>query len=244
MKIGAVLVGNTTVPEPLKGVEADLKTFSGYLRSNKGGAWESGEIIPLLNPTKKQVLGALQKFENYDYVMTLVAAHGEHRMPHNETLFWLDEKDQVNGVMYVKDLEISCKRQVLIVDVCRRIVFQKLIKSAALSHTLDFAMESRGLYSREQYRENYLSRIRETSHGTLTFYSCNLHESADESEDGGVYTQALLSAGAESKSSMSILDAHKIAKTRTTANTPNQHPTEHIPRRGAGDDYPPFSVVF
>ena len=79
MKRRAILLGND---DGLLSTNLDLDKVYRFLRSNRGGAWEDGEIIKQPNVFRSDLdlmLSAIRK-EKSDFTIFYFCGHGEYRM--------------------------------------------------------------------------------------------------------------------------------------------------------------------
>lgn len=235
-QIKAILIGVSNVKPALPGVEIDLVAYKNYLKSNYGGAWEDYEIITLLNKNKAQLKAEISKHTDADFLFMLVAGHGEFRTSVEDTVLCTTDTEYIS----MKELVVGCKRQLMIIDVCRNVIDDRAINLAEAS----LSMEKRAFDSavdtiRPQYRKKYIELLSKTSEGVLQYYSCGKNQSAGDKGDGGVYSQNMLNIARAFQRTCNINEAHDGIKSVVNAVNPPQLPTENIGRRR---DFPPFAV--
>ena len=182
MRKKILMIGNT---HNLQGVPTDISAYYSFFTSPVGGNWCREEIEILLNPTLRCLLREIVTIKNadYDYVITIFSGHGAETID-GMVLF-------INGQgtkIMMSALRNLSQRQLLIID-CYR------------SRTLlpvDSAFEQEGAtmlsMSRDPVRQAYEEQIRDSIPQEIILYACDEGEKAEDSDDGGVYSQFLLHA--------------------------------------------------
>ena len=78
MKRIALLIGNS---DGLEGVKKDLVNWTRFLYSLEGGAWNSSEIITLMNPRKEELCSKIEDIRGeYDFAIVVFSGHGIQRI--------------------------------------------------------------------------------------------------------------------------------------------------------------------
>ena len=235
-RIGALLIGNPNVEPKLPGVISDVNAMKEYLISNRGGAWEAAEVHIILNQSAAAIRDKVSQFKGYDFLFTLVAGHGEHRLSVNDTVLCTSNTE----VLAINDIVAECKRQLIIVDVCRKVVDDRILKFAMDSARTSALSETSTFLQRFRHRARYIELLQGTSEGVLKFYSCDLNQTAGDDGSGGYYTKMLLSLAETSGKTTDIYSLHQATKPGVLRQNPPQAPTENIGRRR---DFPPFAVT-
>lgn len=193
MKRTAIIIGNEgTLRNPLPGVPVDMVNYRNFLRSDFGGAWEENEIIS----GNKWDIDSLHneifrnKIRGTEYFLIIFTGHG-YAIKGDDTYFELQDGEdlglkKLHGWLYgTRSLVIadSCRKYIRITESTRP---QARVKSFSSGGTLIPRYVYRDLYDRN------LGQL-EPNHSTFAA-SAGLDECADDSDEGGVYTKALLEA--------------------------------------------------
>lgn len=239
----AILIGSPNVKPMLPGVTQDLKDIKSFLLSNQGGAWQSSEIVTLLDPSPELVKSHLELSKNIDYVFLTCSGHGEHRFGKSldETVIYLTDKD----VMSINSINPGNKRHFVVVDVCRNLVV--ITEAIKKSFGLEAAVALDSARSSINYRKVFDDAVIDTSEGRVVAYSCDVNQSAGDDGNGGVFTQALLAApsrfspkGNYGYGVVNISQAFDFAKNETNRKNSPQSPVFNAGRR---QDFFPFAIV-
>jgi hypothetical protein len=236
----AILIGSPNGPDPaLPGVDVDLKDLTTYLQSIKGGAWDSSEISLLRNPSKKEVRSMLDTASHFDYVLITCSGHGDHhvRNDFDDTSFCINKAEEI----YISEINPRNKRQLIVVDVCRKVVLLKAEESRM------FAAHEAAIYKFDEDRKNarkmFDQAVLSCAEGRIVVYSCDKNQTAGDPGSGGIFTQSLIKIGEsyvkKPSGVMDINDAFQLAKARTYQLNAPQTPTINAGRRR---DYYPFAV--
>jgi hypothetical protein len=186
MKRKAFLIGSPLSKENefyLTGVTPDIQNMKNFLVSLRGGAWNDSEITILENPTKKQLQNGLQG--SYDYVILQYSGHG-FEYKDKGTYFDIndDEKVSLNTI----HSWIDAPKRFYFFDCCRKIQRRQVESTQKSMSTASFNFAADDI--RKQYRKKYEKIISNCENGTSIIYSCSLHESASEDQQGkgGAFT--------------------------------------------------------
>ena len=238
-----IAVPNARGEKEIPGTIADLNSWQRFLVEDGAGAWEPGEITPLLNPTKVQVLTCVERIRRAkpDYVLVAFSGHGDHALTSATSGFdrlVLGDGECVSETQ----LDPGTGRTLLVLDACRGISLDLILKAQReLAGMMKFA-EDRGGY-RAACRQAFDRAVLAAEQGTITLRSCAVGESASEDKRaGGAFTQAFIFAGSEwvrAKGPLrspadQVLEcdvAFSTASVDVTAKFPNQHPVATIGRR-------------
>lgn len=115
----AILLAASPDRNPIPSVYPDLAAFYSFLQSNLGGAWRSDEMFRSQNPTRNQILSAINTAKGVDYTLVFFAGHGETvkmGLPWLETRILLSSGETVTE----RELNSGSARCTLILDCSRR----------------------------------------------------------------------------------------------------------------------------
>jgi hypothetical protein len=223
MKRFAIIIGCSGLGKEYRpGIEKDVDNFVEYLQSNKGGAWNDEEIIPLKNETKATILNVINDARNnYDYVLVVFSGHGNYN-PIKET-----RRLYTNNGEFIYEsgvLGISSK-QLTIIDSCACVEREAIVDS--LTKSILFASE--GLDNRRVYRKLFDNWVDSCPDQSIVMYSCEEGEESSDSDNGGLYAYNLLVAAKNTNEELSCLKVHEIAKPKVVETAKKkgeqQHPT-------------------
>lgn len=86
MKRGAVLIeASDLCGGRIPGAKQDVALLNELLISDLGGAWESSEIIILINPSYHQIINAIATLASVGYAFISYSGHGYHAEELDET---------------------------------------------------------------------------------------------------------------------------------------------------------------
>ena len=215
----ALLLGNT---KGLPGVQIDLNNMYQFLLSNTGGAWYPDEILKYENISRSalDLLLLSYKQAKLDYFFIYFSGHGGYIR--NTVLSLNSNNETINEYELVGFSE----RQLNIYDCCRYIEEeQKVAKS----------MDSMRAFSESSaynYRLQYEKRIMAAKPQQVCLYACSVGEYANDTRNGGVYTQNLLLMAQKSSTQFKLVStAHYEACNPTSlATNKTQNPDCLIPR--------------
>lgn len=243
----AILIDAGGTPDKkghLPGTTADVRAISSFLMSNPGGAWESSEIVILKDPSKYELRENLAAGRDHDYSFVAGAGHGHHIQGQgiDETRFCYNASDEIAA----HDLNTGASRCTVMLDCCRHVTkYEPISVLESRSKALAKYAADRSTYL---YRTAFDRTLSETESGCSYLYSCDLNQSAQESQAGGYYTQALIDSALSwhegyrdgSPAVFDIWDAHNRASKRVTERESQQIPQSQFGRR---QRFFPFAVV-
>lgn len=237
MKRKALIIGNTSGET---GVGVDVANYSNFLTSDKGGAWDAGEVDISLDPTRAEILCLLARYKRMglDYFMLIFAGHGGFSRRLGETVMELSSPGgRAEDLNETETLGVA-PRQLNILDCCRCYYDDPMIKEGAHLVNASFQMS----IARSIARGIYDDRLRASCKGTSTLYACSIGQTAEgESEEGGVFSNALLDMGGfpAGQQVYSVAEAMKHAKEVIAANPyATQTPSARLPRCMANQQLP------
>lgn len=177
----------------LPGAKTDLALYTSLLTAPLGGAWEDSEIVTLENPSKTTLVATLTVARQADFCFVTFSGHGEHHVGRqlSDTSLCLNDTEE----LYVGDLNPGCRRQVVVVDACRRLVMLETIKRAEHLMAANRAYSVDWMY-RYRCRQLFDNETMQAEEGRVLMYSCGINQSAGETEDGGHFSKALVEAPA------------------------------------------------
>lgn len=233
MKIKAVLIGCAGEGDDyLPGVSKDIQGMYDYLLSDRGGQWKSNEIVKLETKFKSRIENLINEIrsEENDFVLFYFAGHGSYSHLLGRK-FYVDDEDFFTQ----QDIGAFSEKQICIFDTCAN--FER-----SITEKFEFGVESRTYDSMGYHRNKYLAWINQCPSQKVSLYACSEDESSGESEQGGDFTQALISSAIHSNEDLSILEAFELAKPKVVRSSQNeQNPAYNIrPRSGKKL---PFSVA-
>lgn len=228
----------------LPGVEMDMRAYVQFLKSALGGAWRDEEIKVFRNPSKLVVQAGIVHQSTADFSMTVFCGHGYHNADEDSTYVVLGKTEHVDS----KLLRRGAGKHVLILDCCR-----ELQPTPKLESYREVTAAAKPSLSRSECRKFYDQTIEKCSKGLAVLHGCAVDEvSNEDSEEGGYYSNGLISAANKwfSKSAVgtsakfAILDiasAHKAAKEAVVERSGDrQHPKIENPR---SENQFPFAVI-
>lgn len=191
MRRFAYLLANN---DGLPGIKKDMEDYRSFLMGCSGGAWDPGEIVSRYNislATLQVDLSAIRA-EHYDYVVFYYSGHGDWK---RETRLYINEKDECIAEGSVVGL---APRQLSIFDCCR---VSSSSATKGLTEVFDEAITNDSV-RRNWARSKFDNLVMGVPAQEVRLYACKLNQCAFATENGSLYTQALLSvASAESRSS-------------------------------------------
>jgi hypothetical protein len=226
MKRFALLIEASAVPGEVKlpGASVDVDNYYKWLYSQSGGDWYGGEIEVLRTPSISEVKKAMQKPGRVDYAFVTFSGHGYHAKELNETKICLRD-----GQMMARELWPDTDRATLVIDACRNVIAEFRAEEYLLSKAL--VENYRKAAAVRDYRKEFDTLVGQAEKGAEFLFSCDLDESAAESEhSGGVFSRLLVESGNAFANRHSpsdwftVRNAFEVAGPRTTEINRTQHP--------------------
>jgi len=222
MKRIALLFGNSN---GLSGVKVDLFKYFKFLTSDFGGQWFESEISIVMNPSRKELLYKIQDMKNEkpDYAFVAYSGHGAYS---RQTYLEINKSGE-----FVTESELKgiASRQVSIFDCCRNVTVLPIMDNKSYTGALQ-------AYSHISIRKKYDDRIMSAIIQQVSLYSCSIDESSYETNDGGIYTNCLLSSVNPSSEQYKLIsDAQEEARPKTQEEAKriysmSQTPDQVLPR--------------
>lgn len=218
MKRKALLIGNSN---GLAGVKLDISNMWNFLSSDKGGAWNSSEIVVLMNPTKIELTATIKKIKDDrpDFSIVLFSGHGGFR---KQTILELNKDGETVEESLLLNL---APRQINILDCCRSVV-QEVRKA------LDSAMFAALRESYNPVRDRYNQRVMQAIPQQVQLYGCSVGQASYDTANGAVYLNNFLAAAQAidvSSSSKTVGTAHAEAA-EITMRQKDQKPDAVLPK--------------
>ena len=179
-RLAYLLANNNGLP----GIKKDMEDFQSFLTGCSGGAWEAGEIVCRYNIRLSRLWGDLSliKEGHYDYVLFYYSGHGDWK---RETRLYINESDEYVLESYTAGL---ATRQLSIFDCCR--VIPCIPSEKKIAATNEAFSNKVTLHNLARLRFDKL--VMAAPEQGLSLYACELNQCAMATEDGSLYTQALL----------------------------------------------------
>ncbi|MDK6079243.1 caspase family protein [Massilia varians] len=223
----ALIIGSPD--DQIQGVYDDMRNYRQFFESASGGCWYPSEITTLECPSSSQVKEHLAGMKRADYSIVIFAGHGYYSLARRCTMLELRKNDEIEDYA----LKVGAPKHTLVIDACRVVVQDKILKAAMESFAARSATPD--LTASRLLFEN---AVRASAPGLATMYSCSLNETAgDIAGTGGRYSSSLLGASKEwAESSMrggvlSVSDAHDRAVRPTVLHSGGrQNPVGEFPR--------------
>lgn len=229
----------------LEGVKYDVANYTAFLKSNQGGVWGDDEIT-VFNGSNKRVIRLFISEEvrkGCQYFLIVFTGHG-YCDRSGETFFEVCAQDAISLSeirAWVK--ETPC---LMIADSCHAVPAG--LEPLTESRIRLFSSGGR-FYFRAQFREEYNRALSVLPKGSFVFASaCSFGETADDTENGGLYSRAIITAAEQEISAstaseiVSIGWIHHIAKEIVIRESDGrQHP--EISGIVRGYPQPPFVVI-
>lgn len=169
-----------------EGVNVDLKNYKEYFCSPLGGAWKNEEIISLTKPSVDELKLTLNKLKSIEYLVTIFCGHGYYCSKRESTILELKKGYEFDSI----DLRIGVKKQLTILDCCRKVY------PIMLSDSYEFAKAASKNYIKfniNDCRKLYEESIYNCSNSIVVLHSCNINEVAgDDGVKGGYYSSSLI----------------------------------------------------
>lgn len=185
MKRIALLIGNS---DGLEGVKKDLVNWKRFLYSLKGGAWNSSEIITLMNPRKEKLCSTIEDIRGEcDFAIVVFSGHGEYQ--NGFTQLAINEKCDIIQDQYLIGI---ADKQITVFDCCRDIEDDSslLLENQQITFSRDGGTLKRN--PRSIIRNLYDERIEQACCQQVVLYSCEVGEFSEDTSEGGSYIKNLL----------------------------------------------------
>lgn len=185
MKRIALLIGNS---DGLEGVKKDLVNWTRFLYSLEEGAWNSSEIITLMNPRKEELCSKIEDIRGeYDFAIVVFSGHGEYQ--NGFTQLAINEKCDIIQDQYLIGI---ADKQITVFDCCRGIEDDSslLLENQQITFSRNGGKITRN--PRYIIRNLYEKRIEQACNQQVLLYSCDVGESSMDTIDGGLYIKNLL----------------------------------------------------
>jgi hypothetical protein len=209
-----------------EGVFHDIENYKKYLLSNHGGAWiESDEVHTEISISRERLSAYINYFDRKaDYSLIVFAGHGEYNLGKKQTCLQLNREESI----LVSDLYNGNKRQLLIIDCCR-----KISKILIESRIQDSAIYKSFSNNSDAYREKFDQMLKASVEDKIEVYSCDIDEySRDISNKGGLFSYNLLDE-AKGNEDLTIYKTFEKAKPHVIETSRNmQNPVIQRPRTG------------
>ncbi len=231
MKRHALLIGysggGSSGESYLSGVSLDLENYQNFLMSTKGGAWHKNEITILQNTSKRKLVQTLDQIKNElnDITLVIFSGHGDFE---NKVYYCRDFLINSSGeTILEKDLYGLSSKEILICDCCANYQYRRaVVANEAKDINLDEAFDKK-----KCAREKYEKIINECPKQKLRFYAARAGYSAQDTEDGGLYSVNLLKVLKEAHQNINIVDAHdKAAEMVIQESSGEQCPSKRVDR--------------
>lgn len=231
MKRFAIIIEASEAPGEvvLPGAKSDAKHFREWLYSKNGGDWYTKEMVVLHTPTVRDVKKAIETAGKVDFAFVTFSGHGFHSEELDQTKVLLKD-----GRMGVRDLIPDTDRCTMVVDACRNVMPEIFPETIQLS--LGMRTKS-AMVAQRNYRQDFETELAKAEKGTIFLYSCDLDESAGESDTGGYFSRYLLETGrkfveqTDGTKWLSTYNAFGPAAAATTGRNSQQHPKYEPGRR-------------
>jgi hypothetical protein len=171
----------------LKGVDADLLHFAGFLKSPIGGSWENHEITELSNCPSQNLIELFQS-TNTDFLLVYFSGHGQQNL--KETIIAINDNESISISQLFSIIQTP--QVLIIIDTCRQF---KDDEHSSFSGPEYLSFKS--LVDQPNTRDKYMQIISESAPGLAIAYSCSVGEMGSETELGGDYTYSLLKTALE-----------------------------------------------
>ena len=190
MKRAALLIASERGGRAIPGVHKDVANLKIFLQSDIGGAWNSNEIIILVDPTEAILDTAVSNLKDNDFAFISYSGHGFHSKNIDQTKMCLRDAMNNNVEVPIFNLIPDCQRHTISIDCCRHVEEDILIESRAYKAAMESLASARP--KRERYRKLFDAAVEQAEKGGILLYSCNLNESAAEDSNGGCFTYGLI----------------------------------------------------
>lgn len=201
MKRKALLIGDSGYNDDyLSGVGYDLENYKNFLKSLRGGAWYDEEISILSNKSKNVILSEIKaiKETKYDLVFVVFTGHGSYD---NDKQYRMLSVGIYDESIYEKELWNLAPKQILILDSCSGCVQGNL----SCEHNRNDFNQTDITKMRHKYEEICL----QCPPQQIYLYASKIGTSAEDTENGGLYSTNLLEILEKNKIEGQYLDIVK-----------------------------------
>lgn len=179
-----IIYCDNTASGELYGPPQDNINYCSYLQNNLGGKWSSDEILPLPNPTSKEVITAKNLFlKGADYTFIIFSGHGFLNVDDRNRQYveLLDENISISNLIS------NAKRQSLIIDACRGFY-------SPTEEMLKGITESYDYFTGDPFstREIFDRAVLRADEGLTVLYAASINQTALDTDNGGAYLLSLL----------------------------------------------------
>ena len=171
----------------LKGVDADLLHFAGFLKSPIGGSWKNNEITELFNCPSQNLMESFQN-TNTDFLLVYFSGHGQQNL--KETIIAINDNESISISQLISIIQTP--KTLIIIDAFRQFKADEYSNYSGHEHLL-----FKSLLDQPNTRDKYMQIISESDPGIAIAYSCSVGEMGSETELGGDYTYSLLKSSLE-----------------------------------------------
>lgn len=176
---GAIIIG---CPGPsnnfLPGVNPDINNIKKFLLSDKGGSWNTDEIVLLDNPTEQRVNQVIANTKK-DYLLIYFSGHGYTDLRKRRMISLKDSSIPDTNLLN------DSPRQLVIIDACRNFV------SAGIGG-LNIQPEGSNNFESFSTYDFFSEQIMLSPYGKIIVHSTQSGYSSYDTRDGGVFTTNLL----------------------------------------------------
>ena len=222
------------------GVYDDAENYKEYFTSSAGGCWYDNEIKHLDCPSKSAVMDEVQMMQaQTDFCVVIFSGHGysQYGVTYVECCPGQNSTNDISEY----ELQLTGKRQLLILDCCRKPWYPVQDHIRKSSVCLD-----ESVYIKPNTRKEYEKLILNTPVSIEKLFSCSLGEVSNDQEGrGGAYSYTLLNEARlkyndiERNTYVTVPRIHNNAKKAMEKIAPNQHPRIDKPR---SEPYFPFVI--
>jgi hypothetical protein len=183
MKRKAIVIGapGGVKNEYLEGVQYDFKNYINFLKSPTGGAWDSSEIIPVMNPSSIKLKSYLKNLK-VDYTLVIFSGHGAYQIG-DSTYIAVNRTDLIS----VNELVTKSPKQLLIIDACR-----SFTDSGISGFLEEEAKKFPSKLSRVEAKRIFKYQLDKCENGLVVCFSSIIGQSSYSKNDGGLFSLSLL----------------------------------------------------
>lgn len=201
----------------------DVDSFELFLKSDKGGTWESTEIKKLKDRKLSELRQTLLQIKNsYEFLFVVYSGHGCFDLEKNCHRFEINKNKEDD--IFEDNLYNLADKIIFIYDSC------SVNYSPRLNESFKRLNENLTNKKNQQIRDEYINWYKSCPNQKLKFYASKIGTAAYDRQDGkgGEYSYELLNALNNSSGRTNIVEAHNIAK-KNLVKKSIQEPVEDIP---------------